>query len=165
MTIPDQKSEIIAIVDPFAETKRASPDQKNKIITLVHPFYVIGREVTAYYQRSQWRLQSDNVYFLDCATAVGHQRALYVKVTPLGPLYVYEISPKQWVAYRGEQKCELLLDNKIAAFKTPEEAQRMADAHLNDGYPNSAVVNDGYRWLPEGINPMPVTQGKRKSKR
>ena len=136
----------------------------------------------AYYERNkpQWRLQSDNVYFLDRTAAVSHQRAQYDKVTPLGPLYVDEISPKQWVAYRGERECELLFGDKIAVFKTPEEAQRMADAHLRDDYPNSAIINDGYRWLPDdktriiranlarfrpsSINPRPARRGKRNSK-
>ena len=52
-----------------------------------------------------------------------------------------------------------MFGDKIAVFKTPEEAQRTADAHLQDGYPNSAIINDGYRWL---LIPMPVRWGKRK---
>lgn len=165
----------------FARPKFAvtTPGRKKEIIAIVNSFDEIGPAMSAYHERNppQWRLQSDNVYFLDRTAALGHQRTLYVKEGLTGPLYVDEISPKQWVVYRGEQECELLFGDKTAVFRTPEEAQRTADAHLRDDYPNSTIINDGYRWVPDDnrrkmraiftahrSNPRPVRQGKRKSK-
>jgi hypothetical protein len=52
------------------------------------------------------------------------------------------------VAYRNGH--ELLIDGgKIAMFATCKEAQRTADAHLRDGYPNSETVKDGLSWPVE----------------
>jgi hypothetical protein len=40
-----------------------------------------------------------------------------------------------------------VIDGKIAIFTTCEEAQRAADTHLRDGYPNSDIIDDGFSWL------------------
>ena len=55
-----------------------------------------------------------------------------------------QIKSGQWVAYRNHH--ELLIEGKIAVFTTCEEAQRAADAHLRDGYPNFETINDGFSW-------------------
>ena len=68
----------------------------------------------------------------------------FVKETQFGPLWVDQIKPRQWLAYRNHH--ELLSGGKIAIFATCEEAQNAADAHLRDGYPNSEIINDGFSW-------------------
>ena len=64
----------------FARPRLAvtTPDQKNEIIVIVDSEVDIWPALRAYYERNrpEWRLQSDNVYFLACATAVGHQRKI-----------------------------------------------------------------------------------------
>jgi hypothetical protein len=72
-------------------------------------------------------------------------RARYIKDTQFGHLWVDQIEPGQWVAYR--MGYALSIDGgKIAKFATCEEAQRTADAHFRDGYPNSETINDGLSW-------------------
>jgi hypothetical protein len=68
----------------------------------------------------------------------------YMKQSPFGPFIVFQIASGQWVAFRNQ--CELLFDGKMATFASREEAQRKADAHERDGYPNSEMLNDGYSW-------------------
>jgi hypothetical protein len=53
----------------------------------------------------------------------------------------------EWLAYR--ENYPLLQDGKPARFATCADAQRVADAHELDFYPNAEVVDDGYSWLPE----------------
>jgi hypothetical protein len=53
-----------------------------------------------------------------------------------------------------------LTDGKIAIFATCEEAQRAADAHLRDGYPNSEIIDDGFSWLPDPSEISPFIAAK-----
>ena len=46
----------------------------------------------------------------------------------------------------------MLRNGGSASFATLEEAQRAADAHASEGYPNSAMIYDGFAFLP---NPDP----------
>ena len=52
-----------------------------------------------------------------------------------------------WSAYRDDYP--LLRDGKPALFATSTEAQRAADAHELDGYPNAKEVSDGLSWQPD----------------
>ena len=49
-----------------------------------------------------------------------------------------------WLTYRDD--CVMIQRGQSAVFSTPEEAQRVADAHYRDGYPNSEFVFDGSAW-------------------
>ena len=52
-----------------------------------------------------------------------------------------------WAAYRDDHP--LLRDGKPARFATCTEAQRAADAHKPDLFPNAKAINDGLSWLPD----------------
>ena len=94
----------------------------------------------------RWERESDDTMrYADMAP----YRARYIKETQFDPLWVDKIKPGHWLAYRNGHV--LLIDGgKIAIFATCEKAQRAADAHLRDGYPNSETIDDGFSWLPGG---------------
>jgi hypothetical protein len=52
-----------------------------------------------------------------------------------------------WSAYRDDYP--LLRDGEPARFATSAEAQRAADAHERDQYPNAMIVDDGLSWQPD----------------
>jgi hypothetical protein len=41
------------------------------------------------------------------------------------------------------------IDKPTSHSATCEEAQRAADVHLRDGYPNSETIDNGFSWLPD----------------
>ena len=67
----------------------------------------------------------------------------YSEETQFGSLRVEQDKPGQWVAYRNYD-FPLLRNGQPAIFATFEEAQRAADAHASDGYPNSETIYDGF---------------------
>jgi hypothetical protein len=71
----------------------------------------------------------------------------YNELTQFGLLRVEQDQPGQWLAYRNDYP--LMRDGKSAIFATCEEAQRAADTHMRDDYPNSETVCDGLAWLPD----------------
>jgi hypothetical protein len=52
-----------------------------------------------------------------------------------------------WVAYR--ENYPLLQNGKTARFATSAEAQRAADAHELNLYPNAKAIDDGFSWQPD----------------
>jgi hypothetical protein len=52
-----------------------------------------------------------------------------------------------WLAYHDDYP--LLRDGKPAHFATCVDAQRAADAHELDLFPNALAIDDGLSWLPE----------------
>jgi hypothetical protein len=52
-----------------------------------------------------------------------------------------------WLAYRDHYP--LLQAGEPARFGTCADAQRVADAHELDFYPNAKVIDDGYSWQPD----------------
>jgi len=102
--------------------------------------------LAAYYEENppRWERESDStIRYADMMSC----RTRYIKETQFDPLWVDEIEPGQWLAYRNGH--ELLIDGgKIAIFATCKEAQHAADTHLRDGYPNSEILDDGFSWLP-----------------
>jgi len=71
----------------------------------------------------------------------------YTKSTEFGDLRVEQESPERWLAYRND--CPLLRNGNPAIFASSEEAQRVADLHYREGYPNSEIIFDGFAWLPD----------------
>ena len=67
----------------------------------------------------------------------------YTKNTEYAVLRV-EWEQAGWLAFRDD--CVLMQNGQSAVFATPEEAQRVADAHYREGYPNSEFVFDGFAW-------------------
>jgi hypothetical protein len=71
----------------------------------------------------------------------------YNELTQFGLLRVEQDQPGQWLAYRNDYP--LMRDGKSAIFATREGAQRAADTHMQDDYPNSETICDGLTWLPD----------------
>ena len=71
----------------------------------------------------------------------------YWKTTLFVILRVTRDRQGHWSAYRDDYP--LLRDGKTARFATAAEAQRAADAHELDLYPNANVIDDGLSWLPD----------------
>lgn len=72
--------------------------------------------------------------------------AWYVKDTPYSTLRVDQGPRGEWRVYRDDYP--LLEDTKPATFRSREEAQCVADAHLMDDYPGAApAIEDGFSWL------------------
>ena len=86
----------------------------------------------------QWELQG--------ATAASG----FIKDLPFAWLRVERDKLGPWFAYRNGRA--LMRNDNPATFATAEEAQRAAESHLLDGYPNSKeVVADGLWWLPDPL--------------
>ena len=52
-----------------------------------------------------------------------------------------------WLAYRDDYP--MLEDTKPARFPSCADAQRAADAHELDLFPNAKAIDDGLSWLPD----------------
>jgi hypothetical protein len=52
-----------------------------------------------------------------------------------------------WLAYRDDYP--MLQDTKPAHFATCADAERAADTHELDFFPNAKVIEDGLSWLPD----------------
>jgi hypothetical protein len=75
----------------------------------------------------------------------------YSKLTPFGLLLIEQDQLRKWLAYRyyTDWYHPLLRDGKPAIFATRAEAQRAADAHVRDDYPNAETTDDGLSWAVE----------------
>jgi hypothetical protein len=73
--------------------------------------------------------------------------ALFWRHTMFTSLRVEQDQQGHWRAYREDYP--MLQDTKPACFATFGEAQRAADAHELDLYPNAKVIDDGLSWLPD----------------
>jgi hypothetical protein len=71
----------------------------------------------------------------------------YLKFTLFVILRVEQNKNGHWLAYRDDYP--LLRDGVAARFASCAEAQRAADVHELDLYPNGQVINDGLSWLPD----------------
>lgn len=85
-----------------------------------------------------------------------HNPMLYEKWTLFALLRIEQDQRRNWLAYRDDYP--MLRDGNIGKFCTFEEAQRAADAHHLDYYPNSKVIDDRLTWLrdPEIGDPRRV---------
>jgi len=73
--------------------------------------------------------------------------ALYRRHTMYVSLRVEQDRQGHWLAYRDDYP--MLQDTLPAYFATCADAQRAADAHELDLFPNAKVIDDGYSWLPD----------------
>jgi hypothetical protein len=71
----------------------------------------------------------------------------YEKSTLYTRLLVKQDQQGRWRAYRDDYP--LLRDGNPARFATVADAQRAADRHELDGYPNAKQVGDGLSWQPD----------------
>lgn len=78
--------------------------------------------------------------------------ALYWRHTMFASLRVEQDRQGYWLAYRDDYP--LLKDSMPARFATCADAQRAADAHELDLFPNAKVIDDGYSWLPDPDIPL-----------
>jgi hypothetical protein len=92
--------------------------------------------LVAYYEAHppQWQRESDT---------------RLIKNMQFGLLQVEQDKPGQWLAYRNDHDHPLVREGKPAIFATSEEAQRAADTHARDGYPNSETIYDGFVFFPD----------------
>src|ERR1700730_10246074 len=72
--------------------------------------------------------------------------ALCWKHTMFVDLRVEQDQQGHWLAYRDDYP--MLQDTKPARFATCADAQRAADAHELDLFPNAKIIDDGLSWLP-----------------
>jgi hypothetical protein len=72
---------------------------------------------------------------------------LYWRHTMFVSLRVEQDQQGHWLAYREDYP--MLEDTKPARFATRADAQRAADAHELDLFPNVKAIDDGYSWLPD----------------
>jgi hypothetical protein len=102
--------------------------------------------VADYYEANppRWKPESD----LTPRWAMEPYQACYFRDTQFGYLWVGQLKSGQWVAYRDGHGLSVS-GGKIAKFATREKAQRAADAHFRDGYPNSEMTNDSLSWPVE----------------
>jgi hypothetical protein len=73
--------------------------------------------------------------------------ALYRRHTLFVYLRVEQDQQRNWLAYRDDYP--MLQDTKPARFSTCADAQRAADAHELDLFPNAKTIDDGLAWLPD----------------
>jgi hypothetical protein len=73
--------------------------------------------------------------------------ALYWRHTMSVSLRVERDQQGHWLAYRDDYP--MLQDTTPARFATCRDAQRAADAHELDMFPNAKVIDDGYSWLAD----------------
>jgi len=71
----------------------------------------------------------------------------YWKSTLFLDLTVEQDQQGDWLAYR--ENYPLLQDGKPARFATCADAQRAADVHELDLFPNAKIIDDGLAWLPD----------------
>jgi hypothetical protein len=73
--------------------------------------------------------------------------ALYRKHTLFVVLRVEQDQQRNWLAFRDDYP--MLQDTKPAHFATCADAQRAADAHELDLFPNANAIEDDLSWLPD----------------
>jgi len=71
----------------------------------------------------------------------------YWKSTLFVNLTVEQDQRGDWLAYR--ENYPLLQNGKPARFATCADAQRAADAHELDLFPNAKAIDDGFSWQPD----------------
>jgi hypothetical protein len=71
----------------------------------------------------------------------------YNMSTQFGNLRVERDQNRNWLAYRG--KFPMMRGGEPATFRTFRKAQRAAEAHLTDYFPNSEIIDDGLLWVPD----------------
>jgi hypothetical protein len=73
--------------------------------------------------------------------------ALYWRHTMSVSLRVEQDRQGHWLAYRDDYP--MLRDTTPARFASRADAQRAADAHELDLFPNAKAIDDGNSWLPD----------------
>jgi hypothetical protein len=73
--------------------------------------------------------------------------AFYSRYTMFVCLWVEQDQQGDWLAYRNDYP--MLQGTKPARFATCADAQRAADAHERDFFPNAEVIDDGFSWQPD----------------
>src|SRR5260221_4184734 len=74
-------------------------------------------------------------------------QALYWRHTMFVALRVEQDQQGHWLAYRDDYP--MLQNTKPAHFATCTDAQRAADAHELDLFPNAKIIGGGLSWLPD----------------
>jgi hypothetical protein len=118
----------------FQVTSCIGPDDKRDEVATVNSLNDVIPTFIDHYGRNPVPWERDGV-------------ALYSKHTLFVDLRVEQDQQSNWLAYRDDYP--MLQDTKPAYFATCADAQRAADAHELDMFPNARVVEDGLSWLPD----------------
>lgn len=118
----------------FRVSADLAPDWGDSVVGVVQTFGDAIPALIAYYKRNppQWRRED---------------AMRYAKFTQFAFLRVAQDETGNWLPNRDGYP--MLRNGKPAIFATREEAQRAADAHLLDYYPNCEVVDDGLSWVAD----------------
>jgi hypothetical protein len=74
---------------------------------------------------------------------------LCIRSTLFVALEVKQDDQANWSAYRDDYPLLRVRDGTPARFHTCVDAQRAADAHERDLFPNAIVIDDGLSWKPD----------------
>jgi hypothetical protein len=119
---------------PYKVTSGIGPmDQRDQVGT-VKSLNDVLRTFINYYERNPVPWEPDGP-------------ALYWKHTLFVDLRVEQDQQSNWLAYRDDYP--MLQDTKPAHFATCADAQRAADVHELDLFPNAKIIGDGLSWLPD----------------
>jgi hypothetical protein len=75
----------------------------------------------------------------------GAKARRYIKWTFYGVLTVERQGPREWIVDRNTDRLQRD-DGMEAIFETSEEAKRVADNHMRDGFLTAVPINDGFSW-------------------
>ena len=117
---------------PFRVSAELAPQCENDEVAVVETIQEVVPTLLAYYDKNPpvWE----------------HRGTIYIRDTQFAFLQVQYGATGDLIAFRDGYP--MLCDGRLAVFSTCEEAQRAADAHLLDMYPNSKPIYDGLSWLP-----------------
>jgi hypothetical protein len=111
-----------------------APDWSDGVVAVVQSLDGAIPALAAYYEQNpaQWQRET--------ATR-------YAKFTQFAFLRVEQDKEGRWRPKRDDYP--MLRNGAPATFATREEAQRAADAHLLDYYPNYEIIDDGLSWVAD----------------
>jgi hypothetical protein len=119
----------------FRVTADLAPDDcDDDLVAIVQSLGDAIPALAAYYERNRPRWERKSA-------------TRYTEWTLFALLAVEQDQRGNWLAKRDDYL--MLRNGKPELFATREEAQRAADAHLLDYYPNSETVDDGLSWVAD----------------
>jgi hypothetical protein len=116
----------------FRVSADLAPDWSDGDVGVVQSLGDAIPALAAYYEKNPPQWQRENA-------------TRYEKFTQFAFLRVEQDKRGNWLPKRDHYP--LLRNGEPAIFATCDEAQRAADAHLLDYYPNSEKVDDGLSWV------------------
>jgi hypothetical protein len=119
---------------PYKVTSSIGPSYQRNAVSVVKSLDDAIPAFIAHYEKNPVPWEREN-------------SALYWRHTMFAVLRVEQDRQGNWLAYRDDYP--MLEDTKPARFATCAEAQRAADKHELDLFPNAKAIGDGLSWLPD----------------